>query len=363
MSHPNPVIQQDIQTIIESGAFWEHFDNSHILVTGASGFMASYIVETLLELNEKSIANMEIYALGRNKSKFWKKFSHHKNNKHLHFLHFNVVEDLSSLTSINLTHIIHAASNASPKYYGVDPVGTLDANTLGTRRLLALARDSNVKSFVFISSAEIYGQANTIPTGENDYGYLDPMRVRSCYAESKRMGENMCVSWAHQYGVAVRIIRPFHTYGPGMDLDDGRVYADFVKNIVKKEPLMLNSDGTAKRAFCYLSDAVSGIFFILNKGKNNEAYNLGNDQCEISIKNLALELQDLYPERSSEIVINTSKNRTSGNRVSFDNSNYIASQVERICPNIEKLKTLGWSPNIGIEEGFRRTVESYIYES
>ncbi len=172
----------------------------------------------------------------------------------------------------------------------------------------------------------------------------------------------MCVSWAHQYSVPVKIIRPFHTYGPGMDLDDGRVYADFVKNIVKREPLVLNSAGTAMRAFCYLSDAVSGIFCVLVKGKNTEAYNLGNDQGEIAIKDLATELQNLYPDRSSGVIINAPKNSTSKDKASEDKSTYIASQVDRICPDIKKIQTLGWSPSTGVKEGFKRTIESYIHE-
>lgn len=362
MNHPNPIVQQDIQSIIDSNTFWKQFDNSRILITGASGFIASYIVETLLEINATTNVNIAVYALTRNKTKFLNKFAHHNKNAHLHFLHFDVIEDLSSLTSNGFTHIIHAASNASPKFYGVDPVGTLEANTLGTRQLLKLARDSNVKSFVFISSAEVYGQTKAIPTGEDDYGYLDPTAVRSCYGESKRMGETMCVSWAHQYSVPVKIIRPFHTYGPGMDLDDGRVYADLVKNIVKREPLMLNSAGTAMRAFCYLSDAVSGIFCVLIKGKNTEAYNLGNDQGEIAIKDLATELQNLYPDRSSGVIINASKNSTSKDKASQGKSTYIASQVDRICPDIKKIQTLGWSPSTGVKEGFKRTIESYIHE-
>ena len=141
--------------------------------------------------------------------------------------------------------IVHAASQASPKYYGTDPVGTLSANVLGTYHLLNLAATHRVEAFLFFSSGEVYGQVapERIPIRETDYGYLDPTDVRSCYGESKRMGETMCVAWAHQFGVPAKIVRPFHTYGPGMRLDDGRVFADFVADIVHDRDIVLKSDG------------------------------------------------------------------------------------------------------------------------
>ena len=161
----------------------------------------------------------------RNRENFVKRFTHLLSDPNLTLL----VQDVSAPIHLALPHhfIIHAASQASPKYYGVDPVGTLSANVLGTMHLLDLARHHPVISFLYFSSGEVYGETASVPTKESDYGYLDPTSVRSCYAESKRMGENMCVSYHKQYDVPAKIVRPFHTYGPGMKLDDGRVLRGF----------------------------------------------------------------------------------------------------------------------------------------
>ncbi len=354
MSHINPTIRDDINTIIESVNFWHTLFGKNILITGASGFIASYIVEVLLELNRNNNAGITVYALARDREKFNTRFQQHLNNESLVLILSDVVSDVRQFIPNRLAFIIHAASNASPKYYGSDPVGTLEANTIGTSQLLSLGKEHKVESFLYISSAEVYGIPGKTPTSETDFGYLDPMTVRSCYAESKRMGENMCVSWHHQWSVPVKVARPFHTYGPGMDLNDGRVYADFIKNVINQEPIIINSAGLAQRAFCYLSDAIEALFCVLLKGNTGEAYNIGNDQAEISIVNLANRLQHMYPERVKEVVINSNTKK---------NSNYITSNVDRICPNIIKIRNLGWSPHTSIEEGFSKTIMSYSDES
>jgi nucleoside-diphosphate-sugar epimerase len=229
-------------------------------------------------------------------------------------------------------------------------VGTLNANTLGTHNLLQLACKNDLKSFLYFSSSEVYGQVDgsQIPTKENQYGYLDPTNLRSCYAESKRMGETMCVSWFHQYGIPTKIVRPFHTYGIGMSLDDGRVYADFIANILNDKDIVMNSDGNAIRAFCYLADAVQGFFTVLFKGENGQAYNIGNPQCEISILNLATQLVNLFPEKGLGIA-----------KRDMQNQKYIKSIISRNSPDISKMIELGWQPYTSIEVGFRRTLESF----
>jgi nucleoside-diphosphate-sugar epimerase len=226
----------------------------------------------------------------------------------------------------------------------------LQANTAGTYNALELARRNSTESFLYFSSSEVYGHTEKSSISETDYGYLDCNTVRACYAESKRMGETMCKSWGHQYGVNTKIVRPFHTYGPGMDLNDGRVFADFVRNVVEMKDIVLNSDGVAKRAFCYLQDATIAFFKILLNGENGEAYNMGNPDAEISIWDLANLLAGMFPEKK----IKARKNMEPAS------NGYIQSSVYKNLPDITKLKSLGWIPQISIEEGFRRTIESYL---
>jgi nucleoside-diphosphate-sugar epimerase len=174
--------------------------------------------------------------------------------------------------------IIHAASPASPKFYRPDPVGTMLPNVVGTLNLLNLARQARTERFLFFSSAEVYGLFRDPPAAidETSYGSLDPNDNRSCYAESKRMGEALCSAYALQYGVAATIVRPFHTYGPGMKLNDGRVFADFIRDVVTGQEITLKGDGKDRRSFCYLSDATEAFLHILLHGRPGQAYNVGN---------------------------------------------------------------------------------------
>lgn len=326
---------------------WHKLRSKTVVITGAAGFLAAYMIETLLFLNETKELDVTVIAVVRNRNGFAEKFNHHLKRSDLICIELDICVPLHIDRKIDF--IIHAASQASPKYYATDPVGTLSANTLGTAQLLELARMNQVDGFLYFSSAEVYGEPAHVPTAESDYGYLDPLSVRSCYAESKRMGENMCVSWHHQYGVPAKIVRPFHTYGPGMRLDDGRVYADFVADVVKSRDILLKGDGLAKRAFCYLADATAGFWMVLLNGANAQAYNIGNPDGEISILDLANLLAGLYPERQISVRFEHRK----------QTKDYLPSQISISCPDITLARSLGWCPLTSIESGFRKTIESY----
>lgn len=345
----HPVIFEDINAITSSGIDFERFTNKTILISGANGFLASYIIYTFLHLNDTKQVNCKVIGISRNKEKAESKFSNVRERSDFEIIIQDVSDHLS--IDIKIDFVIHAASQASPKYYGIDPVGTLNANVLGTNNLLELARKNKVESFLYFSSSEVYGVVgeDKIPTKENDYGFIDCTNVRSCYAESKRMGETMCVSWLNQYHVPVKIVRPFHTYGPGMLMDDGRVYADFIADVVNNRNIEMKSDGLAMRAFCYLKDATEGFLNVLIKGNNGEAYNVGNPNGEISIINLAEKLVALFPEKQIKII-----------KKQVEQKGYLQSTVQRNCPDVSKLNSLGWVPSTPIEIGFKRTVESYL---
>ena len=345
----NHFILEDIEQIVTSAPVdWSVLTNKRVLITGASGFLPAYLVETLLYLNRTRGLDIQITALVRNHESYTKRFAQHLNNSNLTVL----VQDVSEPINLKLPHhfIIHAASQASPKYYGIDPVGTLSANVLGTIQLLEMARSHPVISFMYFSSGEVYGETQNIPTKETDYGYVDPTSIRSCYAESKRMGENMCVSWYSQYQVPTKIVRPFHTYGPGMRLDDGRVYADFVRDVIEGRSIVMRSEGSASRAFCYLADATAGFFTVMLRGENATPYNVGNNQTEITIMDLANLLVNLFPEKQLQVI---KKDHNTHDK-------YLQSPISRNCPDISRIKELGWHPRVNLAEGFKRTIESYL---
>lgn len=347
----NLVIQEDLEWICKQPVPWDSFREKSVLITGANGFLPSYLVRTLLFLNERyPDFNVKVHGLVRNLEKAKKRFPNYADREDFDFL----VQDVSTPTQLvdSLDFIIHAASQASPKYFGKDPVGTLKANILGTYNMLELAREKDVEGFLFFSSGEVYGTAEerALPIPETYMGRVDPLNVRSCYAESKRMGENMCVSWYHQFQVPTKIIRPFHTYGPGLDLNDKRVFADFVANAVRGEDIVMKSDGSATRAFCYIADFTWGVFKVLLEGKAAEAYNLGSGK-ETSILDLAETIVGLVPGK------NVAVDRKKEDRKEKE---YFKSKISRSFPDISKARALGWSPKFDIREGFDRTIRSFL---
>src|SRR3989344_3455458 len=346
----NPIIEQDIKAIVKRNINWNLFSRRTVLISGASGFIATYLVETLMYLNAYKNFSIRVLAVVRNKNKAVSKFSRHLKSKQLSLIIQDICEPLKIREKID--YITHAESHASPKFYSSDPVGTLKPNITGTMNLLELARNKKVKGFLFMSSGEIYGSVVNAKKeiSETDYGFVDPMSLRSCYAESKRMGEAICVSWYHQYGVPIKIVRLFHTYGPGMSLDDGRVHADFVANVVRGQDIVMKSEGKSLRTFCYIADTVSAILTVLLKGRNGEVYNVGNNQAEIQIRELASLLSGIISNKEIKVI---KEMRKSGEK-------YIESPIERCRPNIEKIKQLDWKPMYGLKDGFERTILSYL---
>lgn len=345
----NKIVEEDIKGIISQNINFEIFAHKNILITGANGFLPAYLVETLLFLNSTKKLQLKVFGLVRNVDKAKIRFSHYQDDNALEFIHQDVTEPLKVREPVDF--IIHAASQASPKYYKIDPVGTLNANVVGTLQLLEFARTQNLESFLFFSSGEVYGQVanDLIPIKESSYGYIDLQDVRACYAESKRLGENACVAYYSQFQVPTKIVRPFHTYGPGMALDDGRVFSDFVSNILANQNIVIRSDGSARRAYCYLADATLAFLTVLLKGKNGEAYNVGNPNAEVSVLQLAEELISTFSEKKLRIAMVQRSN----------NDNYMPSPITRNSPDISKIGELGWSPKHNINSGFRRTVESF----
>jgi UDP-glucuronate decarboxylase len=348
----NPIIRGDLDFIASANLPWEVLRNKKIIITGGGGFLAAYLIKSLLTIGRRHKLNLKVICVARNTLSVASRLSTYLGSLDLSVVLHDISKPLPSDFPC-ADFIIHAASQASPKYYGIDPVGTLLANSAGTMYLLEHAVQCRAKKFLFFSSGEVYGmQLDTNHMiGEQDFGYIDPMRVRSCYAESKRVGETMCVAWAEQYGLHANVVRPFHTYGPGTALDDGRVFADFVADVVASRDIVLKSDGLAQRPFCYIADATIGFLTVLLLGSKAEAYNVANPDAEISIRDLATLVADLFPERGVGVVF----------EAPLITAAYLKSPISRACPSIEKIKALGWTPTNGLQDGFHRTIQSYFY--
>jgi len=345
----HPVIQADLDRILAADLPWERFAGKTVLVAGAAGFIAAYVVETLLRCNEtRGLAPVRVVALVRREAAARERFAAHLGRADLVFLHQDVCTPLALDGPVDF--LIQAAGPGTPRAFGRDPLGTFDANVTGTRNLLELAAGRGAEGFLFLSSGEVYGLGNdtVIPTHEDAFGYLDPAQVRACYGEGKRAGETLCACYAAQRGVPATMARIFHTYGPGMPLGDGRVFTDFVADVLAGRDLVMHSDGAASRAFCYLADAVAGLFTILLKGAPGTAYNVGNDRAELAVRDLARMLVGLDPALGLRV-----------RREERPDDTYLPSPIQRGCPDLTRLRALGWAPMAGPEEGFRRTLASY----
>lgn len=352
----NKIIEEDIRKVIDSELVdWSKFQLKTVLVAGANGMLPSYMVYALLFLNRYRNYNIHILALVRNKEKGEKVFSDFGIKDGLEFL----VQDVSEQVHYDgkIDFIIHAASQAAPSYYGVDPVGTLKANVSGTLNLLELAKKNQVEGFLFYSSGSIYGEFKdeSKKITEDMYGYIDPLSSRICYAESKRMGENMCVCYAYQYKVPTKIVRIFHTLGPNVNLNDGRVFSDFAKNISRGENIVMKSDGSTRRTFCYVVDAVIAYFKVLLDGEVAQAYNVGGDERnDISMKELAELLCAAYADRNIKIVYDINK----------DDLTYAKMKTpqKQEIPSIDKIRAIGWDITYNVEESFRRVIDANTKE-
>jgi UDP-glucuronate decarboxylase len=344
--------REDIATIVARKLPWDRLSGQCVIVTGAGGFLGGYLTRTLLSLCAlgKVERPVQVVAMVRDAEKARAQLADVIDDRNLTLqrcdLSTVVVDDIGSCN-----YVLHAASQASPRFYGVDPVGTLLPNAVGTAGLLqALRRSPDPRGFLFVSSSEVYGSVSTSDRlAETTYGVVDPTVVRACYAEAKRFGEALCTAWFHQHRVPTYIVRPFHTYGPGLQKNDGRVFADFAFNVVRGENILMNSDGSARRAFCYVSDAVAGFFTVLLKGEPATAYNVANDAADLSLMQFAQLLVSLYPEKNLRVE----------RREIQAGSAYVPSTVDRVLPDTKRLTNLGWRANVDPPTGFRRMIEAY----
>ena len=346
----NLILKNDILELINLNTCGDFLDNKTILITGANGLIAKYFTLYCLMYNKIKHTNIHVIALIR-KNNCPSYCEEWQNDKNFTIL----VQDVCDYIDYdgNVDYIFHAAGNASAAKIRTNPTDIIKANLIGTINVLEFAKDHNTKKVIFPSTREIYGKVTDVEKiKESDMGTLDPLENRNCYPESKRMAETILKAYCNQYNINFNILRIAHTYGPTMPLsNDGRVMSDLLNFVVNDQDIVLNSDGSVMRAFCYILDAINAILLVLEKGQDNEAYNLSNNKEPISIKDLGnkiitfsnkkLKLQ--YQQASEEIL----KGYTSYKIVNMDNS---------------KLESLGWMPKITLNEGIKRTLDFFSEE-
>lgn len=322
-----------------------------ILISGGSGFIGSYINAVLYLLNKKAFKNkckvisIDNYITGSKKNFLL-------DIKDKNFRQLDTDIRLPVVTNEKIDYIVHAAGLASPYYYKKYPLETIESAILGAKNLLELARVTKPESFLFFSSSEIYGDPDPefVPTPETYAGHVSSVGPRACYDESKRLAETLCVTYHQIYNVPIKIVRPFNVYGPGMKHIDYRVIPTFIYNGLRGKDLPVHDKGVQTRTFCYITDAIVAIFKVLISGKKGEVYNIGNDQPEIGMFELA------------QIISEMLGNNIKPKRKNYP-KNYPAGEPQRRCPDLTKIKThLNYKPRVDLKTGLKQTIHWFKEE-
>ena len=318
---------------------WELLSGCNILVTGATGLIGSCLVDVLMQRPQK---DYQVYALGRNERRANHRFHRYISDNSFHFVEWNVIQPLTC--NVTFHYIIHAASNGSPNFFSNSPVEVMKSNLFGVSNLIEYGLGHGMKRFLYVSSGEVYGSNETAVLDENSYGYVDILNSRSCYPSSKRAAETLAMCYAGEYGADVVVARPCHTYGPHFTESDNRVYAQFIRNVLSGEDIVLKSAGTQYRSWCHVEDCVSALLYILLKGKRGEAYNIADKNSVITIRELAEMIASIAGRK---VVM----------QAPSDSEMKGFTPIKRAVFNTAKMEALGWTVSGTMEEKLRRTID------
>ena len=330
----------DIQKVIKSITYTH---SCSVLITGSTGLICSAVVDLLAELNLTGSSEIKLFIAARSKEKVLNRFSKYINYKWFNFVQYNATEPFNFSQKVD--YIIHGASNAYPEVIGKYPVETFSSNVFGISEILKYANNTGAK-VLYVSSSEVYGlhQNNNLPLNENDYGYIDVLNSRSSYSLGKVAAENLCASYAKEFGINFVIVRPGHIYGPTASKSDNRVSSQFMYSAVEGKSLVLKSNGEQIRSYCYCLDCASAIIAVLFNGVSGNAYNISNKESVISIRHMA-ELIAEYANVRLEFDIPDSTEKANFNPM-------LNSSL-----NAEKLYELGWCHSFSCKEGFEHSIQ------
>ena len=331
------VLKEDVQQFAEHFELKEHLRGKTFLITGATGLIGSVMVKSLLALNHRDNLGIRILAVVRDLDKAQKVFNEEYDD--IQFFQVPLTDITCDSVTAPVDFIIHLASPTAGKYMEEHPVETFNLAYQSTLTLLDYAHKNNVEGMVYVSSLEYYGQVldDQLIT-EDMQGFVDSKSARSSYPMGKRAAEYLCYAYAHEYGVPAKIARLTQTLGAGISENDNRVFAQFARSIIKGEDIVLHTIGESAKPYCYTTDCISAILYILLRGQLGVSYNVANPDTYISIRNLAEFMrQNFNPAINVRLELNK-------------NMGY--APVTKLRLSIEKLATLGWCPRFGLKEIF-----------
>lgn len=326
--------------LLELGIPLEKLKGCNVLVTGGNGLIASSFIDALIYINREKNLGITVFSLCRNAEKANQRFRSYIESKDFRLLIQDVTDPLDE--ALEFQYIIHAASAAHPSAFNETPVDVMKANFLGTLNLLEYTVRHKNTRFLFVSSSEVYGEneEGVESFREDMSGCINFARFRACYPESKRASETLCLSFKKQYGVDIVIVRPAFIYGRNIIDSNTRADVYFLRQVLDHQDIVMYSEGTQVRSYCYINDCISGMLFVLLCGVNGEVYNIGNPQCVVTLKEYAQTLADIGGVKLRY------EPKTAPEGVVF-------LKTTRCVLNTEKLEALGWKARYSLRDGIR----------
>ncbi|MEX2415486.1 MAG: UDP-glucuronic acid decarboxylase family protein [Paenibacillaceae bacterium] len=306
--------------------------SKRVLITGGAGFIGSHLCQRILMDSNEVICLDNYFTASRANLVGLMNHPHFERVRH----------DVTEPMNLEVDEIYNLACPASPIHYQKNPIKTTKTSVLGAIHVLDLANELKVK-VLHASTSEVYGDPLVHPQGEDYWGNVNPVGMRSCYDEGKRCAETLFFDYARQYGLDIKVIRIFNTYGPNMNLNDGRVVSNFIVQALKGEDITIYGDGTQSRSFCYIDDLIDGIMLMMNTEVGcNGPLNLGNPM-EFTVLELAEKVLSLIDSKSRLIFCPLPQD-----------------DPKRRCPNIERAHDqLGWQPKVSLEDGLKETIDYF----
>lgn len=335
---------QQLEQLNNQPIDWEKLSDKTILISGATGMIGTCLIDALMLQNEIKKSDIHVIAMSRNESRAKERLGKYWNRTQFEYISCDINGTIPECGRID--YVIHAASNTHPLQYSEDPVGTIASNIIGTKNLLGYAVSHGAKHFCFVSSVEIYGEnrGDTEKFDESYLGWIDCNTLRAGYPESKRVGETLCNAYNKTYGLEFSIPRLSRVYGPTMLLSDTKAISQFIKKAAASEDIVLKSEGNQKYSYTFVTDAAAGILYTILQGEKGQAYNVADEESDITLKDLA---QTLARIANTKVIFELPDEK--------ERRGY--STATKAMLNADKLKKLGWNAQVHLIEGLKCTVE------
>lgn len=346
MVREGTIIWEDLKGMVNDPVYSEML-GKRILLSGATGFVGYYLVESLVKAAKEHKKEIKIFAIVRNRQKGIEKYKEFYQEGYIDFIEQDICAPIKCDEPVD--YVIHMASNAAPKEYLAMPAETMLINFLGTKNMLEYARKVQIQKFLFVSTIEVYGSGHGEEAiKEADYGTIDALNVRSCYPMSKKASETLAISYQEEYGIPVVVGRLSYLYGPGMGANDSKVVAQFTRDAVAGKDIVLKSKGAQRRTYCYISDAVRGMLHVLVHGETGNAYNITNGMCITTISEMAQCIAEL--EKDSGIQVRY--------EIPSESEKKRFSLIDDAVMDTEKIESIGFASQVNLKTGLFRMLQS-----